>query len=255
MEFDERIRRRKLSDEVFDRLKQAIVQGDLATGDVLPSERDLMERYGVGRPAVREAMQALSSLGLINISHGERARITTLTPESLFRQIDLPAKLMLSASEQSLRHLLEARLFLDRGMVSAAAAKASAEEIVALRTNIEKQTAALSDIDRFIAHDMEFHVSIARIVGNPIYVAISQAMLGWLREYHTERLHWSGRENVTLAEHAEIVDRIAAHDPGGAEAAMAKHLDRSSSVYKHPNGRDAGSKPAPGRPRKKRGEP
>ena len=211
-----------------------------------------MERYGVGRPAVREAMQALSSLGLINITHGERARITALTPEALFRQIDLPAKLMLSASADSLRHLLDARLFFDRGMVGAAAAKATAEQVTALRANIEQQTAALSDIDRFIGFDMEFHVSIARIVGNPIFVAISQAMLGWLREYHTERLHWSGKENVTLAEHAEIVDRIAAHDPNGAEAAMAKHLGRSSSLYKHRNGHDGGTTGAPGRPRRKR---
>ena len=53
----EKITRRKLSDQVFDRLRALIASGELQAGDPMPSERDLMERFGVGRPAVREALQ------------------------------------------------------------------------------------------------------------------------------------------------------------------------------------------------------
>ena len=60
----DRIVRRKLSDEVFDRLKAFIAWGELQPGDEMPSERDLMEQFGVGRPAIREAMQQLSNMGL-----------------------------------------------------------------------------------------------------------------------------------------------------------------------------------------------
>ena len=55
----EKISRRKLSDQVLDRLRDMIRRGELKAGDVMPSERALMERFGVGRPAVREALQSL----------------------------------------------------------------------------------------------------------------------------------------------------------------------------------------------------
>ena len=74
----EPIVRRKLSDEVFDRLKAMIVSGERGPGETLPSERELMARFGVGRPAIREAMQALANLGLVTIHHGERARVQEL---------------------------------------------------------------------------------------------------------------------------------------------------------------------------------
>ena len=65
---------------------------------------------------------------------------------------------------------------------------------------------------------MRLHTQIAAITGNPIYEAVSEAMLGWLKEYHTEMLIWTGREKFTLAEHEEIIRHIAAHDPDGGRA-------------------------------------
>ena len=56
-------------------------------------------------------------------------------------------------------------------------------------------------------------------------------MLGWLKEYHTEMLIWTGKEKFTLAEHEKIIKRIAAHDIAGAEREMVKHLERSRSLY------------------------
>lgn len=56
-------------------------------------------------------------------------------------------------------------------------------------------------------------------------------MLGWLKEYHTEMLIWTGKEKYTLTEHEEIVDRIEQRDPEGAEKSMIKHLERSRALY------------------------
>lgn len=228
---NERIVRRKLSDEVFSRLRLMIESGELKAGDDMPSERELMERFGVGRPAIREAMQALAGKGLVEISHGERAKVLQVTAESIFRQVDLPAKLMLSGSPDSLEHLKSARIFFERGMVREAAAKATKADVQELRSLLATQTANIGNSELFIDADMAFHRKIAQISGNPIFDAVSGAMLGWLKSYHTEMLIWSGRENFTLAEHEEIISAIEARDADLAEKAMVKHLERSRALY------------------------
>ena len=227
----ERIIRRKLSDEVLERLLRLISEGNLKPGDAMPSERELMERFGVGRPAIREAMQSLANMGLVSISHGERARVQELTAQSIMRQVDLSAHIMLQRSSSSLEHLKAARLFFERGMVREAAAKAKPEDVAKLRAIVEEQRARLGKAETFMEADMRLHTQIAAISGNPIFVSVSEAMLGWLKAYHTELLLWSGKENYTLAEHATIIDAIEAGDADAAEAAMVKHLQRSSGLY------------------------
>jgi DNA-binding FadR family transcriptional regulator len=242
MEFEPVIRR-KLSDEVLDRLKAMISGGALRPGDAMPSERDLMQRFGVGRPAIREAMQALANMGLITISHGERARVCRPTARSIFHQVDAAAQIMLSTSPDSLAHLKQARRFFERGMVREAAALATDADVAALRATLDRQRHSLGDAAAFVAADMAFHTRIAAISGNPLFEAVSEAMLGWLREYHTDLLIWTGKEHHTLVEHARIIDCIAAHDAAGAEDALIGHLDRSSALYIHPGA--ASGDPAP----------
>jgi DNA-binding FadR family transcriptional regulator len=192
-----------------------------------------MTRFGVGRPAIREAMQALASLGLVTISHGERARVREMTARGAMRQVDTVAQLLLSTSPQSLDHLKEARIFFERGMVRRAAELATDEDVAALRETWERQKAASGDPAAFIRADMSFHTRIAAITGNPIYAAVSEMMLGWLRDYHSDLLIWRGKSEQTLAEHAELIDRIAAHDPDGAEQVLIRHLERSNHLYQH----------------------
>ena len=242
----EPIVRRKLSDEVFIRLKALIVSGELSAGDEVPSERELMERFGVGRPAIREAMQALANTGLVVISHGERTRVQELTAQSVVQQVDTAAKIMLSMSSDSLEHLKSARLFFELGMIREAATKATADDIQKLKDILDQQRLALGDADAFINADMHFHTAIAEMSGNPIFIAVSGAMLGWLKEYHTELLIWSGKEKYTLAEHKKLIKCISDNDPDSAEKVMAKHLKRSSGLYvnEHSEDKDKGTKKA-----------
>ena len=223
---------------MFDRLKALITSGELHPGDAMPSERSLMERFGVGRPAIREAMQQLSNMGLLTISHGERAKVRQPTAKSIFQQVDAAAHVMLSSSPTSLEHLKQARRFFERGMVREAAAKATAADIAKLSETLDLQRTHLGDPDAFIAADMRFHTQIAAITGNPLFEAVSEAMLGWLKEYHTEMLIWTGRENLTLVEHEEIMNCVASGDPDAAERAMVKHLERSAALFVHQSAGD-----------------
>lgn len=170
----EKIVRRKLSDEVFDRLLELIRSGAFRPGDQLPSERELMARFGVGRPVIREAMQTLATMGLLVIAHGERTRVTTPTAAGLIAQIDLPALHLISSSPDSLEHLKEAREFFEAGMVREAAAKATDADIERLRMAFEEQARHLGgDPKAFVAADMAFHTAIAAITRNPVFEAVS----------------------------------------------------------------------------------
>ena len=192
-----------------------------------------MAQFGVGRPAVREAMQALANIGLIGINHGERARVRQVSPATAIRQVDTIAKLILSTSPHSLEHLKEARGFFERGMVRVASTKATNSDIADLRQLWEQQRDARGDADAFIEADMAFHNRIAKISGNPIYSAISEMMLHWLREYHSHLLIWEGRADQTLSEHDKIISLIENHDVAGAEEAMTGHLERTEHLYVH----------------------
>ncbi|PRD44624.1 GntR family transcriptional regulator [Phyllobacterium phragmitis] len=231
---DERIVRRKLSDEVFDRLRDLIASGELGPGDLMPSERDLMERFGVGRPAIREAMQTLHNMGLIVVSHGERARVSELTARTMFKQIDVVARMLISTTPEALDHLKETRRFYERGLVRLAAERAGETDIRELEEILARQEGHFGDPRMFIADDLAFHRKIAAISGNPMLEALSESLLNWLFEYHTEMLIWTGKEKVTLREHHAILDCIRQKEPDAAETAMIVHIDRSGTLYSYP---------------------
>jgi len=238
METNEPIVRRKLSDEVFDRLVRLIESGDILPDGQLPSERELMARFGVGRPAVREALQTLEKMGLIAINHGERARVTRPTAGDMISRIDHTARHLLATSPQSLEHLKEAREFFEVGMASAAAEKATPEDVEELRLAWQAQQAEKGrDPAAFVAADMNFHTRIAAVSRNTVFEAVSRAMLQWLSHYHSGLLHWQGHEQITLDEHRHVLERIAAHDPIGAAEAMRIHLRRSNPTYRPKQGR------------------
>ena len=223
--------RQKLSDQVFDRLWDMIVSRELAPGDAMPSERALMERFEVGRPAVREALQTMASKGLITISHGERSRVNKLSARSALKQVDDIAKLLLSTEPANLEHLKQLRKILEAGTVRLAAEHCTPEDILELRALVEKQRSHMDEPEAFVQTDIAFHVRLAKTTGNPLLQGVTQAMLSWLSEYYTPLLHWSGREKTIILEHEHIVKLLEDHDPEGAVRMLCDHLNRSDPLY------------------------
>jgi len=226
------IQRRKLYQDVVERLMLRIQSGEIRPGDHLPPERELMDVYGVGRPAVREALQALERSGIVEISHGERAKVVVPTARDLILQIASGTRHLLQSQPDMLDHLKEARLFLEIGTARMAAQKAGPQDIEALRARIEDQRAALTQMERFLACDMAFHREIARVSGNPIFPAVIEAVFQWAGDYYQPLVRAPGAEQLTLQEHTRLVDAIAAHDADAAEQAVRAHVTRSNELYR-----------------------
>lgn len=227
----EHIQRRKISHEVLDRLLLRIRAGEWGPGDQLPSERDIMEAYGVGRPAVREAMQAMERSGIVEIVHGERARVVVPTADLLIEQIAGGAQHLLRMQPDMLGHMKDARLFLETGLARIAAERATADDAARLRQRLDEQRAAVTESELFLQRDMMFHREIAIIAGNPIFPAIVEALFSWASAYYQTIVRAPGAEQITLAEHTRILEAIAANDPAAAAKAMHEHLTRANVLY------------------------
>ena len=153
--------RRKLGQAVQERLLSDIRAGNYPVGTLLPSERELMARLGVGRPAVREGLQALERMGLIAIVHGEGARVKPLSAESVISQISQTAVHLLAGNSELLEHLKEARLAFEVAMARTAATRATDDDIAMLRSVLEAHRASLGDYIPPGPH----HVAHGRVAG------------------------------------------------------------------------------------------
>ncbi len=225
------VERRKLAHEVIDRLIGAIESGEFPPGAQLPPERELMVRFGVGRPAIREAMQSLQQMGLIRISHGERARVIQPTAETIIAQISGAMIQLLANNLRGLDELKEARELFEVGLVRVATARATRETLEQLRAALAACHAARGGGPRFVAADMEFHRRIAAMSGNSLIAALSTGLTEWLTRFKRDLVSARGAERLTLEEHERIFRAISAGDAEAAAKAMADHLSRANALY------------------------
>jgi len=220
---DEPIPRRRLYEEVERRLADEIRSGRLKAGDPIPSERDLMQRYGVGRPAIREALLSLRQKGLVRIGAGERTRVSKPTLDAVVEGVSGSVSLML-ANPQGVRDLQHARRFFECALARHAAEHAAASDVERLRSRLEANCSALNNPAAFERTDVEFHYELARIAGNPIFSSLHQATVGWLTQQRSISLMQPGAMRTAFAYHQRVFDAIAAHDPNAAESGMRAHL-------------------------------
>lgn len=227
----EPIRKRKLYQEVLDRLIHAISTKEFPPGSKLPSERELMAMIGVGRPAIREAMQSLNQMGLIMISHGERARVINPTPDVIVDQISSAMIMMLATNARGLEELKEARLQLETALVSMATRKATERDLQRLAESIRTLHEAKGDHAAFVAADMAFHGIIAEMSGNSLIAAVAKGVLDWLSRFKRDLVSVVGAERLTIMEHERIYKAIANGEAEAAAVAMTEHIARANSLY------------------------
>lgn len=229
------IPRRKLSDHIQERLLAIVQSGELGPGDIIPSERELMETFSVGRPAIREAMQNLQRMGLIEIRHGERPRIAEPSFDKIMGQLGETMRHLLTHSSTSMEHLKEARLIFEVQMVRIASERRTTDDIERLKEILENQKAAQNDSLEFLRQDGLFHCEIARISGNPIFEGLSKSFFQWLTHFHIDMVRSPGFEKLTLVEHQKILSAIVAGEPDRAGTELSDHLNRADKLYHQDN--------------------
>ena len=224
------IRRRKLYEDVVARLEELIHSEELRPGEPLPSERDLMLQFGVGRPAIREALFALSRMGLVEVANGERPRVTNPTPKTLLGELSGAARLMLSKPE-GVHYFQEARSLFESALAEEAARVATRADVLALESALQANRQAIGDRVRFQRTDVAFHLAIASIPRNPIYLALHEAIVEWLNEQRSVSLRRVGIDELAYASHRKLFEAIKNKNADAARQAMRSHLEEISAHY------------------------
>ena len=189
-------------------LRDRIVALELAPGSALP-EKEFAESFGVSRTPVREALLRLAEEQLVDIY-----------PQS--GTFVAPIRVSVVQDAMVIRNALE------RFAAGAAAARAEGADIAALDANLARQrsAAALEDIDAFHASDEAMHQLIADIAGHPNIWRVVKREKANVDRVRLLSLHFAGRFETVIAEHARIVEALRERRPDAAEAAMHAHLGR-----------------------------
>lgn len=224
------IRRARISDEVTRRLSLAIREGAYRPGDHLPSERDLMRHFGVGRPAVREALFCLRKMGLIAIHSGARSQVIVPDGKVVISELSGIVQHLL-AQDSGVRQMQHVRTLFETALVREAATAAASEDIWRIKAALDRNRDSLGDKTRLIEADIGFHFAIAEHTKNPLIVHIHNAMAAWLRDQRVVTLTIPGIEKISYAEHEAIYGAIAARDADRAEALMRAHLEHVARNY------------------------
>lgn len=213
--------RTSVTDDAITRIRHMILTGELVPGDKLPPESDLAAELGLSRTSLREAVRALTLLGVIDTRQGDASYITSLGPELLLNALGLAMDLQ---REDTMADLVGVRRVLEPAATAMAAALVSADDVAHLRGLIRPGLTE-DQAREAVELDWEFHHEIALCSGNDLLVALLDGLTAPTVRMRTWRgLTVPGALDRTLAEHEAIVDALEAGDPELARAAATVHV-------------------------------
>jgi len=219
------IQKRKLFEDVAQHLRQLILSQRMKEGDRLPPERELSERFRVGRPSVREALRTLSQMGLVEIRAGEGAFVRKPGLPPFLKSMGDSLSVLIRQDASSLLELCDARRILEVETAAMAAERADAEDIARLQAALAANEAALGTPTRFRITDVEFHRAIAQATHNRILLFIHDALADLMLKTREMALKIPGAAPDAFASHRKIFLAIQGRDPAQAAREMAIHLE------------------------------
>src|SRR6202050_430616 len=227
-----------LYEQIVQQIEDSVLNGSLKPGDQLPAERDLAQRLGVSRTAVREAVKALREKGLVEAYFGRGTFITDGTSQAVRQSLDLVAKI---GQPESSTHLAEMRAILEPEIAALAAVRAQEPELATMREAVAVMDRAGHDPDAYIEADLDFHLALAEAAANPIILSLIDSIVGLLREQRLRIFRVAGGPERGQVYHKRILDAVERHDSEKSREAMRAHLyqvlEDSQTPAKHGPGK------------------
>ncbi|WP_033288971.1 FadR/GntR family transcriptional regulator [Amycolatopsis jejuensis] len=212
-------------EQVEERLRAAILAGELKTGDLLPPEVELARQFNVSRTTVREALRSLTTQRLIYKQPGSRGGnfVHHIDHHSLGTAVIDSVHNLLTLGSIEFGEVAEVRQHLEVPAARLAAVHRTGEDLERLRDIVRRQKTASVDDPEVPKLDEEFHTLIAEASRNRVLASFVAAL-----HHETEPVHYLDLSpevgRATVRQHKAIVDAIAAQDADAAEVAIVKHL-------------------------------
>ena len=208
--------------KIVERLSEEIRSGGLPPGAKLPSERELGDRFGVGRSSVREALRILGSQGLIQVQMGRGSFVVdfnTPAPESVIRFWD-------RRHDVSLKQLMEIRLTIEPQIAALAAYRGGADLLQNLEHSLEDLRTNIADenLSGRVFADTAFHDRLARAAGNSLFFSMNRSIEPMLLDLRRMELLSIERSARVLAAHEAIYRGVMEQNSRRAARATWSHI-------------------------------
>jgi GntR family transcriptional repressor for pyruvate dehydrogenase complex len=231
----EPVRSTRIYEEIVKQVKVLITEGKLKSGDRLPPERELAEKFMVSRTSVREALRSLESRGLIEIRAGEGAFVRDISLETLIE----PLALVILPHREGVGELFEARRLLEPAIAALAARRATPDEIAEMERILEEQAREVTQGGTGLSQDAAFHRALAQSAHNRAISRIVNALMDLLAQSREESLHTPGRPTRSHQDHVRVLDALRRRDEMGAHRAVLDHLIEVEKLVMGPSGGEA----------------
>ncbi len=221
----EAIPRNRVYSEVAKQLQIRIVN-KLKPGDMLPPERELVQRFGVSRSSIRDAIRSLEAVGLLEPRQGVGTVVRELPSDAVVN----PVASVLLQKRKVIHELLEVRNIIEPALARRAALHASPEQLGEMREILIRQEEKLSRGALATEEDSAFHYTIALAADNSVMLKLVRVLMDLLRETRERSLQGEGRPEKSLAGHFRIIAALERGDASAAEAAMRRHLSEIEKI-------------------------
>ena len=208
-------------DDIVAEMRAKIISGELKDGDTLPSQDEMARALGVSRASLREALNRLVLMGLVEAKHGSGTFVRTARPQDLMNAL---ASLLI-LDKPSAAELLQARFHVESALAALAAMNATEEDLARIRQHIQRMEGEPpADIDAFIPVDTQLHMLFAQASKNPVLVKVLEVIWDVLPQRIRQ---YTLPEHIPsfLAFHRAIYAAIARHDPAAARQEMERHVE------------------------------